>query len=156
MFTRLDRFSILQAIFLLLVSSFGAFAQKQPIGFMGSFPYTTTTVLPPTTPTTLSALQVVGDATAALTTAIAHTTPTATQLCALFPGMQISSIMSWDWFIRNTAAGASTLTITAGSGVTGVGTLTIAQNNVKHFKWSLRGCGGTPAARLISLGTSVF
>lgn len=59
---------------------------------------------------------------------------------------------SFEVIIRNTADAAETITLTAGSGVTLSGTMTIAQNNTKRFI----GVVTSPSAITIySLGTSV-
>jgi hypothetical protein len=90
------------------------------------------------------------------------TTPTATLLCRLFPfvtsqGNAAGTVnFSWDWYLVNN--GTMTVTLAFGTGVTNVptGTLTVAAASVKHFMVILTNCGATPAAQVISLGTSVF
>lgn len=99
------------------------------------------------------------------TGALSCTTPTATQLCALFPFANATGTpFWWDFYLVN--AGTGTVTVGLGSGVTNAGsaytgTLTVAAGSVKHFIIVLTACGnptvpGTPAAQLFSLGTSVF
>ena len=96
------------------------------------------------------------------TGALICTTPTATQLCALFSAIVVNgSPFHWDWYLAN--GGTGTVTTALGSGVTNAGgfytsTLTVAAGSVRHFIININGCqpGGTPAAQLYSLGTSVF
>ena len=96
------------------------------------------------------------------TGALICTTPTATQLCALFSAIVVNgSPFHWDWYLAN--GGTGTVTAALGSGVTNAGgfytsTLTVAAGSVRHFIININGCqpGGTPAAQLYSLGTSVF
>lgn len=105
------------------------------------------------TPTQVSTLSVTGQS-----GALACTTPTATQLCALFPFVGSSAAnFHWDSYLIN--AGTGTVTVALGTGVTNplTGTLTIAAGSVKHFMYVLTNCvAGSQAAQLISLGTSVF
>lgn len=92
--------------------------------------------------------------------ALTCTTPTATQLCALFPfvGAQAQNNFHWDWYVVN--GGSGTVTLAGGTGVAATtgytGTLTVAAGSVKHFMLVLTACGASPAASLLSLGTSVF
>lgn len=132
-------------------------AQPQPLSAPPVNVSWTAIAVLPTTTGTLTARQMVGIGAAAVSGASSFTTPTATQLCALFPTVGASNQdFNWDWYLRNTASGADAITMLAGSGVTLSGTMTVAQNAVKHFKISIRNCGGTPAAVLYSLGSSTF
>ena len=99
------------------------------------------------------------------TGALTCTTPTATQICQLFPSVAATgSPFWWDFYMVN--AGTGTVTVALGTGVTNAGsaytgTLTVASGSVKHWIIVLTACGtpsvpGTPAAQLFSLGTSVF
>lgn len=92
------------------------------------------------------------------TAAANYTTPTATQLCQLFPFVGSSATnLHWDWWIKNTSAGANTITVVGGTGVTITGTATVTQNNIKHFMVVLDNCvSGSQAAHVFSLGTSAF
>jgi len=96
------------------------------------------------------------------TAAATYTTPTATLLCRLFPTAISKSNAAgtinfwWEFYVKNTSAGANTITMAGGTGVTTVGTMTAAQNAITHFLVVLNNCGATPAAQLISLGTSTF
>lgn len=58
-------------------------------------------------------------------------TPTAAQLVAAVPGVQVGS--SFVLYVKNTADAAETITVTAGSNVTLTGTMTIAQNKTRAF-----------------------
>jgi hypothetical protein len=105
------------------------------------------------TPTQVSELSVTGQS-----GALTCTTPTATQLCTLFPFVGGSAAnFHWDMYLIN--AGTGTVTVALGTGVTNplTGTLTVAAGSVKHFLFVLTNCvAGSQAAQLISLGTSVF
>lgn len=59
-------------------------------------------------------------------------TPTAALLVAAFPNCAINSFFEFQ--IRNDADAAETITLTAGSGVTLNGTMTIAQNATRRFR----------------------
>lgn len=86
------------------------------------------------------------------------TLPTAAAIVPLIPGAEVGS--SIRFLIRNTADAAETLTIAAGTGGTGSGTLTIAQNNQKEFLLVVSAVGdadGNGATYdLYSMGTVVF
>jgi hypothetical protein len=81
-------------------------------------------------------------------------TPTATDLLAALEGKAAVG-QGFRFTIRNTADAAETITLTAGTGVTLSGTMTIAQNNSKDFLAVVTGIG-TPAVTIYSLGTVVF
>ncbi len=81
-------------------------------------------------------------------------TPSAALIVAGFAGGIVGS--SFEFTIRNTADAAETITLTAGTGVTLSGTMTIAQNNSKRFLCRLDNVGsGTEAVTIYSLGTVV-
>ena len=81
-------------------------------------------------------------------------TPTAALLVAAIPGAAVGH--SFEFTIRNTADAAETITVTAGSGVTLSGTMTIAQNNTRRFLAVLNNVGaGTEAVTIYSIGTFV-
>ncbi len=91
--------------------------------------------------------------------ALTCTTPTAAQLCALFPFVgSTSANFHWDMYLVN--AGTGTVTTALGSGVTNTAytnILTTAANSVRHYMFVLTNCAsGSQAAQLLSLGTSVF
>ena len=79
-------------------------------------------------------------------------TPTATQLVTAISNCKVGT--AFRVIIRNTANAAETITVTAGSGVTLSGTMTITQNNTKEFLCRVDNVG-SPAATLYSLGTYV-
>lgn len=82
-------------------------------------------------------------------------TPTAALLVAAIPGVNL--YQSFDFTIRNDADAAETITITAGTGCTTSGTMTIAQNNMKTFRVVFTNVQpGTEAYTLYSLGTIVY
>jgi hypothetical protein len=115
---------------------------------------------------TVPAYSMVGLVTGTPTAGATYTTDTAVNLCALFPfvGSQTAgaSQYAWDWYIKNTAGGAFTITAAGGTGVTLSGTGTAAQNNMRHFKVVLTSCPPfnlttpTAAATLFSLETAAF
>lgn len=78
-------------------------------------------------------------------------TPTASLLVSAMNTRNIGS--SFRFTIRNTAGAAETITVTAGTGVTLSGTMTIAQNNSKDF---LAVVTAIDAVTIYSLGTVVF
>jgi hypothetical protein len=81
-------------------------------------------------------------------------TPTAALLVAAIPGAEAGSSVELD--IRNTADAAETITLTAGTGVTLSGTMTIAQNNTKRFRVVVTDAGaGTEAVTVYSIGSFV-
>jgi hypothetical protein len=109
---------------------------------------------------TVPAFNMVGITSGALTAAATYTTDTATNLCALFPFVQTltpgSANYAWDWYVRQTG-GAFTITVAGGTGVTLVGTGTVAQAAVRHFKIQLTNCtAGAASANLYSLETATF
>lgn len=82
-------------------------------------------------------------------------TPTAALLVAALPSAVVGT--SLQFTIRNTADAAETITVTAGSGATLSGTMTIAQNNSKRFLVVLDNVtAGAEAYTVYSLGTVVF
>jgi len=77
-------------------------------------------------------------------------TPTAALIVAALT--QAGTGNSFEFTIRNTADAAETITVTAGTGVTLSGTMTIAQNNSKRF---LAVVTGAATVTIYSLGTVV-
>lgn len=153
--------ALLTALVFAPAPDFGGFtqhAQSAPMGPYGWIPWVTGNTATDTA--TLSAFQNLGILIGTPTAAAAYTTTTATNLCALFPFMQsgANSNYGWDWYVKNTSAGANTITVQAGSGVTVSGTATAAQNAVRHFKVVLTECrpGATAAATIFSLETTAF
>lgn len=81
-------------------------------------------------------------------------TPTAALLVAALPSAVVGT--SFEFTIRNAAGAAETITVTAGSGATLSGTMTIAQNNSKRFLVVLTNVTATSEAYTVySLGTVV-
>jgi hypothetical protein len=78
-------------------------------------------------------------------------TPTAALIVAGLKGAEVGS--SFEFVIRNT--GDSTLTVTAGTGVTLSGTMTVGTLNQKRFLVRVTAIT-TPAVTIYSQGTSVF
>jgi len=77
-------------------------------------------------------------------------TPDATDIVAAIENAGAGD--AFEFTIRNTADAAETITLTAGTGITLSGTMTIAQNNSKRFLVVLT---STTAATIYSLGTVV-
>jgi len=148
-------FTLAFAVVLLCISAFFVHAQ-QPIGPYGNLPFTLNNTAADTA--ALVPAQMVGLLTGTPTAGATYTTPSATALCALFPfvGASNANSFTWDWYVKNTSAGANTITAAGGTGVTLRGTGTAAQNNLRHFKIELTTCTGTPAANLYSLETAAF
>src|SRR5262245_41177054 len=121
-------------------SPVGTFTNPSTIGTAGKVTY--------------SAAQVLGQLILRNTNGAARSdvTPTAAQLIAALPNCKAGS--SIEFTIRNTAGAAETITVTAGSGVTLSGTMTIAQNNSKRFLLRIDTLSPA-AATLYSLGTAV-
>lgn len=112
---------------------------------------------------TLTTNQIVGVLTGTPTAAANYTTPTAANICAALPRFGLSSAGTntndmVHWFIKNTSGGANTITLVAGSGVTIVGTATIAQNVVRHYLVVPTACPnpatGTPTAAVSIVSVS--
>ena len=65
------------------------------------------------------------------TGAAAYTLPTAALLVAGIRGCRVGD--SFDFIVNNISGGANTITVAAGAGGTGYGTLTVAQNIARRF-----------------------
>lgn len=82
------------------------------------------------------------------------TTATAAQIVAALPGVQVGS--SFVLTVKNISAGANTITVAGGTGVTISGTATIAQNNTRQFLVLVTSITtSSEAVVLRSLGTSL-
>jgi len=79
-------------------------------------------------------------------------TPTAALIVAAIKNCKVGT--SFEFTIRNDADMAETITVTAGTGVTLSGTMTIAQSNSKKFLVRVTAVT-TPAVTIYSLGTVV-
>jgi hypothetical protein len=102
---------------------------------------------------TLTPDQMVGILTGTPTAAAAYTTPTATVLCNVFPiaaSGNYNTTFGITLIVKNTSAGANTITMTAGTGITIVGTATVAQNKSAVFYLFPTSCA-TPAWKLVSV-----
>ncbi len=151
----MKKFLIALSILFAMVSP--SFAQQpMPLVRTVGVPFRTGNVAADTA--SLTPGQMSGLLTGTPTAAANYTTPTATQLCQLFPFVTgAAANFHWDVYWKNTSAGANTITAVGGTGVTVVGTATVAQLSIKHFIVVLTNCvAGAQAAQLISLGTSVF
>ena len=94
--------------------------------------------------------------TATPTAAATLTTPTATQMCALYPTLKAKNATNYwyFWIVKNTSAGANTITVAGGTNMTVVGTATIAQNAAKIFAITLNCAALT--GQVISIGSLTF
>jgi hypothetical protein len=79
-------------------------------------------------------------------------TPTAALIVAAIKHCNIGS--SFEFTVHNDADADETITVTAGTGVTLIGTMTIAQNNSKRFLARVTAVA-SPAVTIYSLGTAV-
>lgn len=80
--------------------------------------------------------------------------PTAALMVAAVKGAKVGD--SFEFIIRNTAGADETITMTAGTGFTLSGTMTIGQNNSKRFLVRLDNVtSGSEACTMYSLGTIV-
>ena len=142
--------------FLAGVLTFVLVGQQAQFGQRGTIHWTTGNVAADTA--TLTPTKMLGVLTGTPTAAANYTTPTAAQFCALFPFVATSNgTYDYDWVLKNTSAGANTITLVAGTGVTLSGTGTAAQNTVRVFKISLNNCtAGSEAVRIWSLATGAF
>jgi hypothetical protein len=152
----LKQLQILFVAFTLAVLTVGLLHSQYPAGPYANVYYITSNTAADTA--TLSAQNMIGLLTGTPTAAANYTTPTATALCGLFPALasQNSASFTWPLDVKNTSAGANTITMVAGAGVTLSGTGTIAQNNVRRFEVTANNCGGTPAVTLFSLQAGAF
>lgn len=106
---------------------------------------------------TLTTAQVVGQPailTATPTAAAALTTPTATALLAAMQGA-VANGSIYHLIIKNTSAGANTITLTAGTGVTISGTATIAQSTFREF-YLIPTNTSTPAVTIVAIASGTF
>lgn len=85
------------------------------------------------------------------TAAATYTLPTAALLVAGISNCRVGD--SFDFIVENRSGGANTVTVAAGSGGTGKGTLTCAQNIVRAYKITVTNVGsGTEAYMLYGIG----
>lgn len=91
------------------------------------------------------------------TGAVNDTTDTATAILAALQSVYVTATegTAFDFYLFNTSGSAVAITLLAGSGVTVVGTATVAQNAVRIFKGIVTAIG-TPAVKLYSLGSGAF
>lgn len=87
------------------------------------------------------------------------TTDTAANILAAIRVGGVAPVVgtSFILYVRNTAAAANTLTLAGGTGVTIVGTATVAQNNIRAFLGVVTNATKSSAAiSLYSLGTQAY
>lgn len=85
-----------------------------------------------------------------------YTTDTAANIVAAIEGAKVGTAIVVT--VRNKSAGANTITLVAGTGITlnSGDTVTVAQNNQKQFLLIVTGIGSAAAITVYSLGTVVF
>jgi len=106
---------------------------------------------------TLTAAQILGGLITGTPTAAAnYTTPTAILLLAAMASFGASFLdEGFEFSIKNTSAGANTITVVGGTGVTIVGTATIAQNAIKRFLVQVSSVDSS-TINIYSMGSSTF
>lgn len=106
---------------------------------------------------TLNESQILGGLITGTPTAAAnYTTPTAALLLAALAALSVPFLgQSFEFSIKNTSAGANTITVVGGTGVTITGTATIAQNAIKRFKAVVTSVDANTIT-IFSLGSSTF
>lgn len=131
-------------------------AGKPIIGGTLAFPLTTVTTLTSGATVTYTAAQILGGLiTDTISAGCAATLPAPAAIVAAIPGAVVGT--SFDTVIKNTAASAITITVTANGASTIVGTATIAQNNSKMFKGIISNITpGSEAVAFYSLGAAAF
>jgi hypothetical protein len=87
------------------------------------------------------------------TAAANYTLPTAASIVAALPYCIVGQ--SFDTWIRNTSAGANTITVVGSTGSTATGTLTVAQNQARLFVTIVTSCT-SPATTTYSMVTGAF
>lgn len=95
------------------------------------------------------------------TGAVNDATDTAANIVSALPSCYLNSTSvaglnvgsSFTFSLYNNSAGANTITVTAGTGVTLTGTMTVAQNQVRNFIGLVTNCT-TPAVTLFSTGAA--
>lgn len=129
-----------------------------------SLTYTVTAILPPpimggrqtaTDTATLTVAQITGGAigksvavlTGTPTAAAAYTLPLVTAVTAAFNSTNNPCYVGMTWLlsIRNTSAGANTITTTTNTGWTLAGTMTVAQNTVSTYEAEITSCASSTA-----------
>ena len=116
-----------------------------------------TTLATATDTATLLAASVLGNPavlTGTPTAAAAYTLPTATLLIAAMSN-PVANGTNYRLIVKNTSAGAFTITMTAGVGVTITGTATIAQNNFREFLIIPTNLA-VPAVTLLAVSSGAF
>lgn len=91
------------------------------------------------------------------TGAVNDVTDSAANIVAAMPGCVVNATggNSFFFILRNTSGGANTITVTAGSGVTLTGTMTVTQNDYRLFYGIVTSCT-SPAVTLFSVGTGAY
>lgn len=122
---------------------------------MTNFPLHSITSLTSAAAVTYTAAQILGGLISdAISEANAATLPSAADVVAAIAGCAVGT--SFDFFVKNAAASAISITLTAGTGNTLVGTATIAQNNTKHVRAIVTNItGAAEAVTYYSMGTAV-
>lgn len=129
---------------------------KPIIGGTLAFPLTTVTTLTSGATVTYTAAQILGGLiTDTISAGCAATLPAPASIVAAIHGAVVGT--SFDVVIKNTAASAIAITVTANGASTIVGTATISQNNSKMFKGIISNVTpGAEAVAFYSLGAAAF
>lgn len=92
------------------------------------------------------------------TGAVNDTTDTATAIVAALPSCTATTTTGsgFTFQVFNTSSGSNVITVVGGTGVTIVGTATVAQNAVRNFRGIVTACSGTPTVKLYSTGSGAF
>jgi hypothetical protein len=98
------------------------------------------------------------------TGAVNDATDSAANIIAALPSCYVNSTStvgltvasSFTFSLYNNSASAVAITVTAGTGVTLVGTMTVAQNAIRNFIGLVTACGAVPTLTLYSQGTGTF
>jgi len=76
---------------------------------------------------------------------------TAANIVAAIPDCRVGS--QFEFYLRNKAAGAYTITVTTNTGITLDGTMTVAQANTRFFVGVVTAIGATPTVTIFSMGS---
>lgn len=140
-------------------SAFNENENRGGLGLYGPLSVSFETINPTTAAdtATLTVAQLLGGLITGTPTAAAnYTLPTATLIVAALGSWSNPYIgQSFEFTIKNTSAGANTITAVAGTGVTLTGTATVAQNAIKRFRLVVTNVI-TPTVTVYSLGSSTF
>lgn len=131
--------------------------EKQSPSFSGQINQSTTVTTVAAGAQTITAAQILGGLYIGVPTGAAnYTTDTAANIVKAIEGAKVGT--SINFVLRNKSAGANTITLVAGTGVTinSGDTATVAQSNQKQFRLVVTAIGDTPTITVYSMGTVVY